>query len=116
SAEQRRAWQLETEKQGCATGACVSAACASLATAYEQGQGGPKNELAASALYKRVCSVGFDDARGVDGCVGLGKQRERAGEAVAARNYYNAACDGGLSSGCVALAAVLERGDERGEG
>jgi TPR repeat protein/serine/threonine protein kinase len=116
SAEQRRAWQLETEKEGCAAGTCVSAACATLATAYELGQGGPKNELAASALFKRVCSVGFDDARGVDGCVGLGKQRERAGEAVAARNYYNAACDGDLSSGCVALAAVLERGDVRGEG
>lgn len=116
--EQRRSWMQSTESAGCVEGACVAEACQSLADAYASGHGVDKNTLVAGSLYKRICSYGMDGdmPRGVLGCVGLGRQREKAGELVAARNYYNAACAGEQTSGCVALAQVLERGDRRGEG
>lgn len=116
--EQRRAWMKGTESAGCGEGTCVAEACLSLADAYATGTGVDKNALVAGSLFKRICSYGMDGEtpRGVLGCVGLGRQREKAGELVAARNYYNAACAGEQTSGCVALAQVLERGDRRGEG
>jgi TPR repeat protein len=117
--EGMRRWATALEKEGCREGTCVAQACAALGAMYEVGRGGaPKSEVAATALFKRTCQVDFDDDvhRGADGCVGLGRQRERAGEVAAARRYYEASCEGGLSAGCVALAGILERGDVRGEG
>ncbi|MEM1032601.1 MAG: serine/threonine-protein kinase [Myxococcota bacterium] len=117
--EGRRAWMKATEAAGCDEASCRAQACVALGGLYATGPGDmEKSPLLAGALYKRVCSYGTDGdtPRGVQGCIGLGHQREKAGELVAARNYYNAACAGDLTSGCVALGNVLERGDRRGEG
>jgi TPR repeat protein/serine/threonine protein kinase len=114
SEEQVRAWSVAVEAQGCEGGACVASACVALAGMHEQGRAGALGSArAATSLYKRVCRLGLDDERerGSAGCVGLGLLRERAGEIEAARNYYSAACEDGLSSGCVALGSILERGD-----
>ncbi len=110
-------WSTRAEKTGCVEGKCVAHACTSLANLYVQGKGGAlKSERAATALFKRTCRVGHEDmTRGAVGCIGLGEQRDRAGEIDAARDYYNTACDDGLNAGCVALASVLERGGARGE-
>ncbi|HZO12923.1 MAG TPA: protein kinase [Polyangiaceae bacterium] len=114
-----RRWIEGVEKEGCSEKNCVESACAALASYYEDGRGGlQSNERAATALFKRVCSVDFADdetPRGVTGCVGLGEQREHAGQNDAARNYYNAACTGNVLDGCVGLAGLLERGDNRGQ-
>ncbi len=107
-------WTVHVEAAGCEEGKCVPEACVSLAELHEQGKGGAlKSPRAATALYKRVCRMGMDDDkhRGSHGCVGLGEQRQRAGQIEAARDYYATACEDGLSSGCVALGTVLERGN-----
>ena len=114
SEDQLRGWTVQIEAQGCTSGSCVADACVALAALHEQGRAGAvKSARAATSLYKRVCRLALDDDqdRGSAGCVGLGLMRERAGEVEAARNYYAAACEDGLSSGCVALATILERGD-----
>jgi TPR repeat protein/serine/threonine protein kinase len=109
-------WAKRVESSGCAANACLASSCTELAAFHEQGKGGAlKSERAATALFKRTCRVGFDESRGVEGCVGLGMQRERVGEIESARDFFSAACDGQLNAGCVALAAVLERGGARGE-
>ncbi len=110
-------WSKRAEVGGCESGKCLASACTSLAALYQHGQGGAlKSDRAATALYKRTCRVGQkEDGRGSEGCVGLGLQRQRAGEIDAARDYYNTACTDGLNDGCVALGAVLERGGARGE-
>lgn len=109
-------WSKRVEETGCQEGKCLASACSSLAALYQHGTGGTfKSGRAATALYKRTCNKVKDDGRGTTGCVGLGLQRERAGEIDAARDYYNAACDAGLNEGCVALGTVLQRGGARGE-
>ena len=118
SGEARRSWLKRVEKSACTVGSCVGAACAELASFYQQGSGGlAKSEHAATALFKRSCQL-EDPAgaqqRGVAGCVGLGQQRQRAGQGDAAQAYFRAACDGGVAKGCVALADSLQRGDEPG--
>jgi TPR repeat protein len=119
SGEATRRWLKSAEEDGCNDKVCYAPSCAALADGYDSGQGGvSSNERVATALYKRVCGVDFDDdvPRGVQGCVGLARQRMRAGQRDAARNYYNASCDGDVQSGCVGLGELLERGDDRGEG
>jgi TPR repeat protein/serine/threonine protein kinase len=114
-----RRWLRNVEANGCEEASCAESACASLARYYEDGRGGVgKNTRAATALYKRVCDVDFDDdkPRGVAGCVGLGAQREAAGQRDAARTYYSKACEGDVLAGCVGIAKMLDRGDERGQG
>ncbi|MCA9623901.1 MAG: hypothetical protein KC731_32990, partial [Myxococcales bacterium] len=108
-----RAWTVKVESAGCVEGQCVAAACVELAAMHEQGRGGAlQSARAASSLYKRTCRVGLDDKpRGSEGCVGLGAERERAGEIEAARQFYAAACEDGISEGCVDLAHILERGN-----
>jgi serine/threonine protein kinase/TPR repeat protein len=109
-------WAKRVESSACTTGSCVASACTELAAFHDQGKGGAiKSERAATALYKRTCRVGSDASRGVEGCVGLGTQRERVGEIESARDFFTAACEGELNAGCVALASVLERGGARGE-
>ena len=103
-------WSANAEAAGCPAAACLPEACATLAGYYAEGRGGaPKSERAATALLKRVCTVDTGAGRGVAGCVGLGAQRERAGELEAARRYYEASCEGGVVRGCVALGRTLER-------
>jgi eukaryotic-like serine/threonine-protein kinase len=108
-----RTWTRKIEAEGCPEDGCVASACVSLAHYHEGGRGGALDSArAATSLYKRACRVGMDDKpRGSEGCVGLGAQRERAGEIDAARNYYAAACEDGLADGCVALGHILERGN-----
>jgi TPR repeat protein/serine/threonine protein kinase len=106
-------WLDEVARAGCEQGSCVARSCADLAGYYQDGRGGvSKQPEIAAALFKRVCQVDYGPdtrARGLDGCVGLGAQRERAGQGDAARAYYRAACDGGVIAGCVALANQAER-------
>lgn len=106
-------WTRKVESEGCVEGDCVGASCVTLATYHDEGLGGAlRSDRAATSLYKRTCRVGMDDKpRGSEGCVRLGAQRERAGEIEAARNYFAAACEDGLSDGCVALGYILERGN-----
>jgi len=106
-------WTRTVEGEGCAEGDCVAAACVTLAEYHEEGLGGAlQSGRAATSLYKRTCRVGMDEKpRGSEGCVGLGVERERAGEIEAARNYYAASCEDGLADGCVALGYILERGN-----
>jgi TPR repeat protein/serine/threonine protein kinase len=119
AAEQaQRQWLQEVQQRGCENGSCVAEACAELGRYYERGLGGlaPSQE-AATALFRRACQVDVGPearARGLAGCVGLGRQRERAGQADGARAYYRAACDGGVLDGCVAMARLLEH-DRSGE-
>ncbi len=118
SGEARRAWLKRVEKSACTVGNCVGAACAELASFYQDGNGGlAKSERAATALFKRSCQL-EDPAgaqqRGVAGCVGLGQQRQRAGQSDAAQAYFKAACDGGVAVGCVALADSLQSSDAQG--
>jgi TPR repeat protein/serine/threonine protein kinase len=111
-------WSKRAQDSGCEEASCLATACTELAGFYTHGKGGAlDNDRAATALYKRTCKLEKDDGRGSAGCVGLGKQRERAGEIEAARRYYDAACSDGLHEGCVALGTVLERssGERRDE-
>ncbi|HHH31652.1 MAG TPA: hypothetical protein ENK57_25345, partial [Polyangiaceae bacterium] len=106
-------WTRTVESEGCAEGACAASACVTLASFHTKGLGGAlQSPRAATSLFKRTCRVGMDDKpRGSEGCVGLGSQREKAGEILAARNYFAAACEDGLADGCVALGHILERGN-----
>jgi TPR repeat protein/serine/threonine protein kinase len=120
SGDAARRWTTAIEGEGCEDKKCISESCAALAGYYESGRGGvPSSERIATALFKRVCDVDFagdETPRGVAGCVGLARQREVAGQQDAARNYFNAACNGDVLEGCVGLATILERGDQHGQG
>ncbi|MBW2454468.1 MAG: SEL1-like repeat protein, partial [Deltaproteobacteria bacterium] len=112
-----RGWISSVEAAGCPAKSCHPQACASLASFYEAGRGElTKNVSVATALYERVCGLQKDDSvrRGTAGCIGLGIQREAAGQAAAALPYYQLACDDGLLPGCLRLAGLLERGDDSG--
>ena len=114
TADTRAQWLKDSVTSECTNGSCISSACVSAAELYQQGADGlMRDERVATALYKRACRVGYADgaARGSAGCVGLGEMRVAAGETAAARGYFEAACEDGLSNGCVALARLHERGD-----
>jgi TPR repeat protein len=86
--------------------------CRRLAASHEQGQGTPKDEALATALYERACDLG--DAAG---CVFAGRMHEYAHgvpeDVPAAARLYERACTMQTvpsAAGCYNLAIVLERG------
>jgi serine/threonine protein kinase/TPR repeat protein len=116
SPAERRAWLENLAREGCAKETCSPAACASLAEELESGEAlGSREPDLAGALYQRACTIGSAGRGGssaVHGCLGLGRQREAAGQREAAREFYRAACDGNVPNGCTRLASLMT---ERGE-
>ena len=83
--------------------------CRRLAASYALGQGAPKDETRATALYEHACEM-----RDPAACVFAGQMYEYErgvpkDEPKAAR-FYERACDFGWAPGCYNQAIMLERG------
>jgi TPR repeat protein len=83
--------------------------CRRLAATYALGQGAPRDEARATAMYEQACAMKESAA-----CVFAGQMHEYAhgvpkDDAKAAR-LYERACDMGWAAGCYNFAIVLEHG------
>lgn len=134
---ERRAWARGAARASCVAPDCDAAACVALAELLESNSPGGTSHLARAvqakaphsnelnqynedlvrALLERTCALhgaALEPSRGVLGCVGLGHRRHAAGELDAARSHFEAACNGGVASGCVALGGTMLEPTTRG--
>jgi TPR repeat protein len=83
--------------------------CRRLAASYAFGEGVPKDEARATALYEHACDLGDAPA-----CVFAGQMHEYAHgvpkDDAKAAALYSRACDAGWTAGCYNLAIMFENG------
>ncbi len=76
-------------------------ACNYLGAIYDQGQGVPVDDAAASKIYQKSCDQG-----NMRGCNNLGTVLQNLGKSDEARKYLQKACDGKVAEACDMLRGV----------